>query len=1044
MAHARTTFRAVAAAALALVLACVSPAWADRAAEGPSTGQSDSAVEFGPVAIQFDGRPAPEPSRATCGLSVVAPFDGPQLALTEAPPSATVSLSSGKRVAISRSVRKAAGAGQLVARVTHLAGPPVRVAVEIDGHRVVEQTLDTGSRELRASLSEEAAACLAALVSEAIPQPAASDTAPAVHWDDLRFELADGPIPFPVFIAGPEQFPPPSICRLDRAIEQALIEWDWRMQDGIGTPRKAVGYRQAVAELINRGGLLLDDLQQQGVDVQAERTEWEQLAKRAEQLRQAEQVPQEIWESLWRSVHQLRRQTAFRNPLFPRGPLAFVKHVPSAFSHQLTQYDGRNARPGGGVFLLEEPGRSMNCRQLAAGKLPVGAYEHLDVSYDARRLLFAFCEVDKVPPTRDAHPHVFFHLYEATIGEERVRQITDGPFDDFSPRYLPDGRIVFLSTRRGGFHRCGRGPCPVYTLAVVGADGASPHPISYHETHEWDPVVLNDGSILYTRWDYVDRHAVHYQQLWCVRPDGTNVRAYYGNNTLNPVGVWEARPVPGSRRVMATAGAHHAMTAGSIILLDILRGQDGLRPIERLTPDALFPESEVPVVRQTGGWWHAPVGVTEPPPASEQAERWPGHCYRTPHPLSEDYFLAAYSFDRLIGEPTANPVNMFGIYWVDRFGNKELLYRDPNISSLWPAPLVPRSKPPVVASVSRPLAPSMPTHMPAAGSLEGPPGPASLCSATGSPQGSGTVVAALVPEAIPTAVGKVPDAKPAISHRRSQGTFLLYNVYDGWPQLPPGGIKRLRVVQVLPKSTPHINDPPVGIPNASPGKQVLGTVPVEDDGSAFFTAPAGVPLAFQALDQLGQAVQMMRSVTYLQPGESTGCIGCHEPRNTSPPAAAPPLALRRDPSPITPGPEGCNPLSYPLLVQPVLDRQCVRCHNPQKPDGNLVLTGDPEGHYTVSYNALASRVSFSAWGGKPGDFRKLNSEPMTRPGFFGARGSSLMQLLLAGHEGVQLDPQEVERLATWMDANALFYGTFDPEDQRRQQRGQQIAGPAVE
>ena len=112
-------------------------------------------------------------------------------------------------------------------------------------------------------------------------------------------------------------------------------------------------------------------------------------------------------------------------------------------------------------------------------------------------------------------------------------------------------------------------------MALANPDGSDPRVISFHETHEWDPAVLNDGRIIYTRWDYVDRNAVHYQQLWSVRPDGSDVRAFYGNNTFNPVGIWEARPVPGSNRVMATAGAHHAMTAGSIILLDVARGVDG-------------------------------------------------------------------------------------------------------------------------------------------------------------------------------------------------------------------------------------------------------------------------------------------------------------------------------------------------------------------------------------------------------------------------------------------------------------------------------------
>jgi hypothetical protein len=110
----------------------------------------------------------------------------------------------------------------------------------------------------------------------------------------------------------------------------------------------------------------------------------------------------------------------------------------------------------------------------------------------------------------------------------------------------------------------------------------------------------------------------------------------------------------------------------------------------------------------------------------------------------------------------------------------------------------------------------------------------------------------------------------------------------------------------------------------------------------------------------------------------------------------------------------------------------------------VVLTGQPQGHYTASYNALAPGVAYSDWAGRPGDFRRVNSEPLSTPEFFGARGSPLMKMLLAGHAEVQLTPEEIERLVTWMDANALFYGTFDPADQARQQAGQRIAGPELE
>ena len=255
-------------------------------------------------------------------------------------------------------------------------------------------------------------------------------------------------------------------------------------------------------------------------------------------------------------------------------------------------------------------------------------------------------------------------------------------------------------------------------------------------------------------------------------------------------------------------------------------------------------------------------------------------------------------------------------------------------------------------------------------------------------------------------------------------------------------MRRLRVVQVLPKATPHINDPPVGLANASPGKQVFGTVPVEADGSAHFLAPAGVPLAFQALDEHGRAVQMMRSLVYLQPGETLGCVGCHEPRDRAPglSAGAPPRAALREPSRIAPGPPGSMPLSFPILVQPILDRRCIGCHGADRAEGNVALVGRPEGHFTTAYLQLASRVPFSAWNGAP----RVNGEPVTLPGRFGARASKLMDELIAGHEGVTLDPSEIEALATWMDANALFYGTFDRTDQQAQLRGGTIAGPSLE
>ncbi len=150
---------------------------------------------------------------------------------------------------------------------------------------------------------------------------------------------------------------------------------------------------------------------------------------------------------------------------------------------------------------------------------------------------------------------------------------------------------------------------------------------------------------------------------------------------------------------------------------------------------------------------------------------------------------------------------------------------------------------------------------------------------------------------------------------------------------------------------------------------------------------------------------------------------------------APAQASRRAPSKIKPGPDGSRPFSYPRLVQPVLDRHCVKCHDGKEPNRS-VLTSDPEGDFTKSYNALVSRVSFSAWN-RP----EQNFEPMTEPLRFGTVASPLTKMLDEGHGKVTLTSEEEERLYTWMDANALFYGTFDVNEQKKQLIGQVIDGP---
>jgi hypothetical protein len=211
------------------------------------------------------------------------------------------------------------------------------------------------------------------------------------------------------------------------------------------------------------------------------------------------------------------------------------------------------------------------------------------------------------------------------------------------------------------------------------------------------------------------------------------------------------------------------------------------------------------------------------------------------------------------------------MYLYDAFGNLNLLYRDPAISSLWP-----------IAVRQRPRPPAMPNLV----DWNGP----------------------------------------------QLGRFLVQDVYEGLAGVERGSVKQLRIIGVPPKTQPHMNVPTLGVSKEDPGKFVLGLAPVEADGSAHFRVPSGVPMFFQALDAEGMAVQTMRSLTYVQPNQTLSCIGCHESREAAPVIRRPPLAALREPSRLKPDAPGSWPLKFDELVQPLLDKQCVSCHSPQSKD----------------------------------------------------------------------------------------------------------------
>ena len=180
----------------------------------------------------------------------------------------------------------------------------------------------------------------------------------------------------------------------------------------------------------------------------------------------------------------------------------------------------------------------------------------------------------------------------------------------------------------------------------------------------------------------------------------------------------------------------------------------------------------------------------------------------------------------------------------------------------------------------------------------------------------------------------------------------------------------------------------------------------------------------------------MRSDTYIHPGQPLFCQGCHEPRHSAPPVRERfPLALHRPPSRIQPDVEGSNPFSFPCLVQPVLERNCVTCHEKEREAPDLRKGGwtkNRDYRYT-SYDNLGEYAFFF---GNIRDKYDPWTTPRTIPGQFGALASKLYKILSQEHHGVRLSKEDFHRITLWLDCNSDFFGSY--ENTEAQARGQSI------
>ncbi len=546
-----------------------------------------------------------------------------------------------------------------------------------------------------------------------------------------------------------------------------------------------------------------------------------------------------------------------------------------------------------------------------------------DIHWDGERILFASVNDKKA-----------WHLFEVKRDGTGLKQLTPDGYEDvsfFDGCYLPGGKIAMVSTAPYQGVPCIGGVQATGAVFELDPQTKAIRQLNFGQDNDWNPTVLNNGRLMYLRWEYTD--ATHYfsRILMHMNPDGTGKKEYYGSNSYFPNSMFEARPIPNhpTKFITVVSGHHGVVRSGRLMLFD---PQKGRKEADGVIQELPFSKRKVEPIIKDG----LVDGV------------WPQ--FLAPYPLDDHFFLVT-------AKPS--PDALWGIYLVDVFDNMTLIAEQEGEAMLYPMLLDKRPVPPVI------------------------------------------------PEKV-----QMDD---------TTSTVYIANIYEGQglKDVEKGTVKALRIFAYHYSYNKTGGHDELGIQSSWDVKRVLGTVPVEEDGSAIFKIPANTPVSLQPLDENGRAMQLMRSWLTGMPGEVVSCVGCHESQNTIP-RVRPTIASRKLPDTIEPFYGPVRPFAYKNEIQPLLDRKCTACHNGSNelPD----FSDKKEAGYrnlSGSYRALHPYVR------RPGPESDLH---VLTPMDYHASTSELIQILEKGHYGVKMNKEEWDRLHTWIDLNVPYHNRFSPPE----------------
>ena len=596
-----------------------------------------------------------------------------------------------------------------------------------------------------------------------------------------------------------------------------------------------------------------------------------------------------------------------------------------------------------------------------------------------------------------------FHIYEMDLTSPKYtyEQLTFGSgVADFECRYLPNGDILFQSSRAVQTVDCWK--TPVSNLYKMSANGTNIVRLGYDQVHTTYPTLTEDGRVIYTRWDYNDRTQMWIQGVFQMNPDGTNQTELYGNNSNFPTTLLHTRQIPGEPSLyVSIASGHHTLQGGKLCIIDVSKGRDGADSISFPFPDnATEVKDNVDAYGQSGA------------------------LYKYPYPISATQYLVSYSATGWATDKWKTP---FDIVLMEEGSEEQIV----------------------------------------------------IC------EGSSSYPASQI---VPVKTSDVFVRPSMVDYSKSTGTYYVGDVYQGEAMegIARGTIKQLRVVALDYRayavgatiaSGSGTADPftPIATGNGSwDVKVVLGVATVYEDGSALFSVPSETPVYFQLLDEEGNVIQTMRSWSTLMPNEIYSCVGCHEDNNTAPPASATTTMA------LMAGVETLKPESWQLdtdpdfdpyttdkgfdyleEVQPILDANCVSCHNNTRASYDKIgvanmkesgvnvssekdmgtpfsLESDNIGssrmsrYFPLSYLVLTGSVATSGiqWVGNANNsythwLSSMSAPEIQQPASFGALVSNLTNMLKEGHQGVELTDAEYRAIAAWIDLCVPAYGTYD-------------------